>query len=235
MDNFIVIDFVGLGGSGKTYLSTLLAKRLGSRCIQASTYKLQFIDILYFILMKPTYFYHVARFIISSNPKSAKVCFQSIIKIMNYSIKYSVLTKNKSNYIIFDEGMLHKLRQIQNTSKYNDITFSNINIKYKNLFFTYPDVVVFITPPVDLVLQRKIIRDGKIMNNGSQSSSLSNKLGEYERSIQRTECDIKAACEEFGFRYIRVYNHEYDSPEKEVEEIVRVLHSEYQKAHEINI
>jgi thymidylate kinase len=204
----IIIDFVGVGGSGKTYISRILREILAKQCLISSEYKLSIIDIIKYIFTHPIYVIQILIFVLTTKPKNIKSLRQSYFALFNYSIKHFVLSEKNTKYVIFDEGMLHKLRQIRRRSKKNNLSYKDINIKYRKLFFSYPHIVIFLNTPTEIILQRRIKRsnaDPEIIKK--EFLDLDGNVG---YSINQTEEDVKFAAKEQGFKLLIIVNGDDD-------------------------
>ena len=204
-DSPVIIDFVGVGGSGKTYLSKIIMDKLDVKCILASDYKLRLFDSIKHLIINPVYFFNCLIFLYRTKQKSLKSFKRSFYALSNYKVKYEVLTRKDYKAILFDEGMLHKLRQIRRRSRLDHLGYENISVKYRNMFFGYPDVVVFVYAPLETTAKRRSERK-EVCCIEAETEKLNKVDGGYDMSIEQTIEDIKKAKIELCFEAITINN-----------------------------
>lgn len=219
MNNTITIDFIGEASSGKTFISKKLVEQLGDSCYLASNYKLKYTDFIKFFLIKPLFVMYVIIIVLDMKPKSMKLLIKSILKILNYSIKHYILSKKMKEIIVFDEGILHKFRQIRGMTKMKTNNYDGII--YRRLIFSYPDIVILVAPPIDILIDRKIKRNAKHNKNFTvKSVKIKRKYEAWYNSTIKTEHFIKSAQSEFGFIFFKIINNDNHAYKNDLDNIV---------------
>lgn len=153
MKEKILIEFIGLPGSGKTTIATLLCKK-DKRFIdilpKRNSFKINFFETVYrhfisliFISLNPLYSYKVFKIIWSTKQNSLNN-FRAVS--INFFYKSYLYSKSKKNEIsVLDEGVLHAVLSIMISSKRSDKLFSHLDIllrtyNHKKILLFYIEV-----------------------------------------------------------------------------------------------
>lgn len=218
----MVIDFVGPSGSGKSTLSSSLSKRLGERSVLASDLRLTKFELITYCLLHPYQTVQSILFIKSTKPKGVTNFFKNLAILIIYQAKLEKLKKKNYKYIIFDEGLLHKLRQIRRRSKRTGLSYRNIKSSFRKRFFPFPDIVILVIPPLGDLLNRYMK-----CNAGIEKEKLIDSFetvdGSIEKSIQTTKDDVLAASKEHEFSVVKVTNSQDIPISNTINEVVKKL------------
>jgi len=173
--------------------------------VLANNLKLTKIDLITFCLAHPYQTVQSIHFIASTQPKSVSYFLKKFLNLIIYQAKLKKLKKGRANYIIFDEGLLHKLRQIRRSSKRTNLSYRDIKRSFREKFFSFPDIVVLVIPPLDILLKRCINRNSNIEKE-KIIKNFKTVDGSIEKSIQITKDDVFSASKEYKFMVIEVSN-----------------------------
>lgn len=217
----IVIDFIGVGGAGKTYIAKKLSLKIkeeGTSVVLANLEKLSFTMFIQFVFQQPRKFFMAFLFTKSSKPKGLKKYKQTLFATLNYCIKHHYFHQRNYKYVIFDEGLIHKLRQMRRRSRLSTLNYDDIQKKYRDLFFKYPDVIIFVNPSITCLTERRKKRSQRDVH--SVQIELNTLDGDIRKSISQTESDLREAGKELDFDFIEITN---KNNNESVEEILRLI------------
>jgi hypothetical protein len=221
----IIIEFLGHGGSGKTFISKQLNNLLGKDSILAADVKINISDVLWFIVKYPLHLMDIILFILSTKQKSLNRNIRYVNLLLRYNVKIAKLKNLDKRYVIMDAGILHRFRSIRETSDINDLIYDKIKTRYRKNIFSRADVIIHVIASIETINLRKLKRrygevDGAIIQRGLKI--IKNDI--LERS-KYSEYDIASAMKEQKFLYIEVDNDGNESIKKIISDIKESIYS----------
>jgi deoxyadenosine/deoxycytidine kinase len=216
----IIIELVGAGGCGKTYIASKLAEKLKYRCVISKDIKIDWGLVIGFISRNVIKTLNVLIFIFNCKQRSIRDYRASIVTVLTYQLRKYYALRNGIPIIIFDEGLLHKFRRIRARSRIHDLSYRSLNAKLRKMIFSPLDILVLINCNVEVVAKRRIeIRKTSTQDEDYRGYMLSMKDSFY-RSAQMTEDDINSASREIGFKTIIIDNSSDTLVDEEINRII---------------
>jgi len=202
----MTIEFVGAGGSGKSYMSRKLMEGINDSAIIASELKLKAPTALREVILRPSIIFYALWIIWVIRPKSiryAKVIFLIIIRI---KIRLAFLNRKGYSLVIFDEGMLHKFRQMKRWSSRINLSIMSLPARLRSFMFDNSEIVVLLNPDLEQLIKR---RKHRSKGNSQVYYDISSKYvqitaSELRKSMEDSKADILTAQKEFGFKFLEV-------------------------------
>jgi hypothetical protein len=202
----LIIEFIGHGGSGKSFLSRQLCESLGEDSILFADIEITKSDVISFITKYPLLIVSIIMFVLGTRQNSLRRTIRYINMILKYNIRLSISENMDKKYIIVDEGMLHKLRSIRDTSRIKSIIYNDIKAEYREKIFSHADIVIHVVASVETINIRKLKRYYGEVDSAMIREGLEIIKDDIVNRAQYTERDIAAAMNEHEFTYIKVDN-----------------------------
>ncbi len=202
----IIIEFIGFAGSGKTFLKEQFIKEFVEESIVPDDIKLSMPDVLYYTIRNPLGVIYTVMFILSTRQKNLLKAISYIKNIVKYRIKLFKSLMLGREYIIVDEGILHRLRMIRSTSKKYDLLYETIKPRYRKERFSHADILVHVDAPLQTIARRRLNMKNRIMNEPAIENEISKIKDEVIMRKQYTQQDIAAARKEHNFHHLMIDN-----------------------------
>ncbi len=214
-----IIEFIGFSGSGKTFISRHLRDELGAGCILISDVHFNALDVLSYSLTHPLSIIDTILFIKSTKQPNRALAFEHIKSIVKYTIRLHKSSKIKHKYVLIDEGMLHKLRNIRSTSTIKSLPYEDIRPRYRRQLFSKADIVLHVDAPIETIAYRRLKRKHMVPGLAELTNHIARIRPELEKRAKETLRDIEAAEAERRFQCIKIYNDDNKPPENMIQYI----------------
>lgn len=220
----ITVEFVGHAGSGKSFLREKVVAALSESNQVAGRHRLRFLDLCLFGVRTPGTLSDILRLVLSSRPKNPRWAFTAMLKIVVCQIKMRNAIREGGGTVVFDEGMLHRLRMLREGSRGEGPSYESIDCNIRQRLFSYPDLVVFVVASLETMANRKVARDGTAKTGEGFDEMVRRKRSNYAASLEATERDILEAQREHDFRFLKITNETESSVKENVETILAEIH-----------
>lgn len=150
--NKFIVEFTGVAGAGKSLIYEELSKLLSEKGIgfvdskKINVTKIRYSDI---------YELSVSLYLTFKMKSKTITAFVKCLKKITSTVLFNKKTKKENELILVDEGVFHKLRDIDRKSREKNL------IKKANDIFNYinsPDLVIVIKADPETILQRRTKR-----------------------------------------------------------------------------
>jgi deoxyadenosine/deoxycytidine kinase len=216
----IVIEFVGAAGCGKSHITDRLVEKLGTRCIASKNVKISWLQILGYIARNINYTVQTCRFILQCRQKSYLNFRDSFTSVLIYQARVNIANRTGIPIIVFDEGILHKFRQIRNRSKISDLLYRSVDEEMRKLIFSIPDLVVLVKCTAETVAKRRI-QSGKVAYREKDYRHYVTEMNDsFYKATLHTDDDITSAKKELGFRSLIIDNDTHSSISDHIDHII---------------
>lgn len=196
----IIIECVGIGGVGKSFVSQQLNKEL-DRSVLANNVQPSIVNHFQFLLSN----LNLCIFIIDTvlHLKLRKKLFY-ILTILLYYDKLFFCKRKNFKYIIFDQGIFQVLRSIRRQSPASQ----QLDNVYKNLF-PHLDIIITVLADYDTIIERRRKRDNKVII-GKQYKNRSEAYKSFDESMNMTIQDINKVKEYHSLLWYKYYNNKLE-------------------------
>lgn len=219
----VTIEFVGHAGSGKTFLADQLVAALREKHEVSRGMKVRGTDAVRFALFNPRLVFDLMRLVVWARPKTLKSGYKAVCKLAFYQMKRKRAERQGTGVIVFDEGMLQRLRSLRSNSNGDRVSYAEMEESLRKRLFPKPDLVVFVVASLETAAKRKVKRDATNPGCENVEQMVQRKRDSYAASLKGTEDDILAAQREQGFCTIKLVNEEGSAVEDNIQQMVEAV------------
>lgn len=213
----VIIEFTGVGGSGKSYISKALTSVLGSSCVHSSEIRLTSSDVFIYVITRPRRLISIIEFIRFLSPINLSACWMIFRKILVHQMRIEKVLGMK-RYVVVDEGFLHALRLFRKVSR-RKVFYEDIPSRIQaNMLLRY-NFIIHLAVSFEVVHKRRLKRSREDPSR-PMGSSQKNDYSIAECEIER---DVISYCQKTGACQIRIDNNQARGAEEIAEDIAREI------------